>query len=235
MTDRTNSTGITEADPPVPPETGEIITVEDITRLQNRGTLGMTDLLAMMETSHISTESIQDNTEEVLLRIEMISRNMNTGGDLRTGNTHLAATGVMLLQTEVMAGGDLHLTQEIAEVTSTTEMTGLTTSGNNLEALTTGNTMTTEETGRARELKEEGQLTIKERTRESLQKGMIVLKTAKDHLQKMKEKKTQNAEDVEELATEQKDVNSMLFGVEDPASVDYFTEEENATFLEADS
>ena len=234
MTDRTNSTGITEADPPVPPETGEIITVEDITRT-SRGTLGMTDLLAMMETSHISTESIQDSTEEVLLKLEMISKNMNTGGDLKTGNTHLAATGMMLLQTEVMAGGDLHLTQEIAEVTSTTEMTGLTTSGDNLEALTTETTMTTEETGRARELKEEGQVTIKERTRESLQKGMIVLKTAKDHLQEMKEKKTQNAKDVEELATKQKDVNSMLFGVENPAIVDYFIRKETATFLEADS
>jgi hypothetical protein len=141
----------------------------------------------------------------------------------------------MLLQTEVMAREDLHHTQEIAEVTSTTDMTGLTTTGDNLEALTTETTMTTEETGRARELKEEGQVTIKERTQESLQKGMIVLKTAEDHLQEMKEKKTQNAKDVEELATKQKDVNSMPFGVENPAIVDYFIRKETATFLEADS
>ena len=234
MTDRTNSTGITEADPPVPPEKGRIMTVEDITRTSG-GILEMTDLHAMMETSHISKESIQDSTEEVLLKPEMISKNMNTGGDLETGNIHLGVTGVMLLHTEVMAGEDLHHTQEIAEVTSTTDMTGLTTTGDNLEALTTETTMTTEETGRARELKEEGQVTIKERTRESLQTGMIVLKTAKDHLQEMKEKKTQNAKDVEELATKQKDVNSMPFGVENPAIVDYFIRKETATFLEADS
>ena len=103
MKGETQITGLPEVDPPVPLETGGIITVKDITRLQNRKTIGITDFLGMIETSHTSTESIQDNSEEVHHKTEVINQGQTTDRDLGTdtGHTAMNVTIRMPLHTEV--------------------------------------------------------------------------------------------------------------------------------------
>ena len=198
------------------------------------------DLHVIMEKNHTPEEVdlmtgvniIMGKTEEVLLKTEVISRDMNRdrGLGINTSPMDLRTTMVVLLHSEAMAGEEIHLFKERAEETSTATATGLTiTEEGNLAALQTDHLMTTEVTDRILNLSGGGPETLRDKIPDHHQQGETSLNSVEDQHQEKVEMGTITATDVGVKITFLQSVNNSRIGGENPVIAVSFTKGETAT------